>query len=69
MWSKLSEELDRSCEDIQNELSLIIKRRNQIAHESDYDPSVGMKRDITEEDLKRARNFLTSFVERVDTWI
>ena len=69
IWKRLSEEMGRPCDDIQRELNIIMKRRNQIAHESDYDYSINMKRDITLEDLTSARSFLTNIVKTIDTWI
>lgn len=36
IWSKIGNELGRSAEDVKNTLALIVKRRNKIAHESDW---------------------------------
>ena len=36
IWSKIGNELGRRAEDVKNTLALIVKRRNKIAHESDW---------------------------------
>lgn len=41
-WVKIGKEIGRESTDIQNQLSLIIDRRNKIAHESDINPSLGI---------------------------
>ncbi|MBQ8066573.1 MAG: hypothetical protein IJ200_13080 [Prevotella sp.] len=69
IWKRLSEELGLSCDSIKTELSLIIRRRNQIAHESDIDYDTGEKREMLLDDVARARKFLTMIVEQIDTWL
>lgn len=42
VWMKIGNALGKESTDIQNQLSLIISRRNQIAHESDINPTLGI---------------------------
>lgn len=41
VWVKIANNVGRAAEDIQEELKLIIERRDRIAHEGDIDPSAG----------------------------
>lgn len=66
VWRYLGEEMEMTCDDIKMGLSLIIRRRNQIAHESDMNYETNTKRDIKPEDLDSARNFLTRIVRAID---
>lgn len=43
LWTKLSPAMALPASDIKNKLSLIVDRRNKIAHESDYNPTTGAK--------------------------
>lgn len=36
IWSRIGSKLDRNADDIKNTLALIVKRRNKIAYESDW---------------------------------
>lgn len=42
LWVKIGAELNLQSTDLQNELTLIVQRRNQIAHESDINPELGI---------------------------
>ena len=44
---------------LEQELSLIVERRNQIAHEGDIDPVTNIKRDITKQQAEDAVNFIS----------
>jgi len=39
LWQEVAENLQQSPQDIKQSLDLIVNRRNQIAHESDMDPT------------------------------
>lgn len=43
-----------------------LRRRNQIAHEADYDPIRATKRDLSKEDMASTLAFVTAVVEAVD---
>lgn len=62
IWSKLSSSLAMSAEDIKTKLDLIVRRRNQIAHESDYNPSTGEQRDIDKNEVQDTKDFICTFV-------
>ncbi|HBR00957.1 MULTISPECIES: HEPN domain-containing protein [unclassified Roseofilum] len=42
LWDEVSVKLGRSAKDVKQQLSLIVDRRNKIAHEADIDPSFGI---------------------------
>lgn len=43
---------------LEQKLTLLVDRRNQIAHEGDIDPSTNMKRDITKQEALEAIQFI-----------
>lgn len=45
---------------LEQELSLIVQRRNQIAHEGDIDAVTNLKRDITKQQAEDAVNFISN---------
>ena len=45
---------------LEQKLTLIVDRRNQIAHEGDIEPSTNSKRDITKPQAENAINFITA---------
>lgn len=65
IWSKLSSSLAINAEDIKTKLDLIVRRRNQIAHESDYNPSTGHQRDIDKNEIKDTKVFICDFVNAI----
>lgn len=42
IWVKVGAKINLQSADIQKQLSLIVERRNQIAHESDINPTLGI---------------------------
>lgn len=69
VWRNASTILGDTPEHVRNQLALIVKRRNQIAHESDIDPSTGMLRNINLQTVIDCRGFLEKLVESIDTQI
>ena len=65
IWSKLSSSLAVNAEDIKTKLDLIVRRRNQIAHESDYNPSTGHQRGINKNEIKDIKVFICDFVNAI----
>ena len=65
IWSKLSPSLAMGAEDIKTKLDLIVRRRNQIAHESDYNPSTGLQRDIDKNEVQDTKDFICAFVKAI----
>ncbi|MDR5907588.1 HEPN domain-containing protein [Franzmannia qiaohouensis] len=71
-WRKVSAEMPNnpSPGDVQDELTKIAKRRNQIVHESDLILKTSAKeisqRDITRADAENAIDWVTSFVQALD---
>lgn len=50
-----------TAEHIRDQLALIVKRRNQIAHESDIDPSTSMLRNIDLQTVNDCRDFYSAW--------
>ena len=69
IWSSLSPGMRMNADDIKLQLSLIVKRRNQIAHEADLDPTTGEYRIIENSDVYICRDFLSRLVIQIDTLI
>lgn len=69
VWSKISSITGKPADDIKKRLSLIINRRNKIAHEADIDFISGEKTTITLIEVKECREFVKMFVEVLDTII
>ena len=65
IWQKTSELMDIKAKDIQDELSLIIDRRNKIAHEADYDALTGTKIPIDQQNINDVIQFIEKFCESI----
>lgn len=65
IWTKLSPLMGIPAEDIKNKISLIVRRRNQIAHESDINPATMLRYPITKADADDVVDFLDKFVNSV----
>ena len=65
IWSKLSSKLTMRPDDIKTKLDLIVRRRNQIAHESDYNPSTGGQRDINKDELDKTKSFILHLIDAI----
>ena len=69
IWRKSKSVFNDTGEHIKDQLSLIIKRRNQIAHESDIDFLSGELRTIDSQTVDECRNFITKLVTSIDLQI
>ena len=69
IWRKSESVFNDTGEHIKDQLSLIIKRRNQIAHESDIDFLSGELRTIDSQTVDECRNFITKLVTSIDLQI
>ena len=69
IWKKSESVFNDTGEHIKDQLSLIIKRRNQIAHESDIDFLSGELRTIDSQTVDECRNFITKLVISIDLQI
>jgi len=70
LWKEVSINMGRlakDAEDIKNQLSLIVDRRNKIAHEADIDPSypIGDRWPIDELLVNEAVDFIEQVVESI----
>ena len=66
LWAEVSKIVGVDQQDIEGTLGLIVIRRNQIAHESDIDPSYPHRRwPIDEQTLNEAVNFIEQIAEAV----
>lgn len=66
IWTKVSGSLLIPPEDIKKKLNLIVRRRNKIAHEADYDCITNSKTPIEIIDVEDTRNFIVSLVNTID---
>jgi hypothetical protein len=67
LWDEIAIKLGRPAKDIKQELSLIVERRNKIAHEADIAPSlnIGDRWNINELLVNDAVNFIKQVVESI----
>jgi hypothetical protein len=66
IWSKIAPNLNQSPEDIKRRLSLIVNRRNKIAHESDINFLYGTKEYIDRTIVADIIDFLRKLVNEID---
>ncbi|WP_232023722.1 HEPN domain-containing protein [Microcystis viridis] len=67
MWAEVAGQLNKPAKDIKSQLSAIVERRNQIAHEADIDPSygIGSRWNIDENMVNDAVTFIEQLVENI----
>lgn len=59
LWETVGAAMGRAAADVKSELSLIVDRRNKIAHEADADPTLpGTRWPISQADVDKAVNFI-----------
>lgn len=66
IWQAIGTKLSKSGQDIKDELALLVKRRNMIAHESDIDKITGEYKAIEVETVSRCKLFFCDLVEALD---
>lgn len=69
IWSTISPLFPLTSEQLRTTLSLIVLRRNQIAHEADIDKMTGQYRNIDIQTVEDCKEFLTKFVSAIDSLI
>lgn len=69
IWNRVGDELDSNGQNIKDQLSLIVKRRNQIAHESDWDSVNNSYLPISQDDVLGCLEFIRKLVKAIDTVI
>lgn len=62
IWNQLSTSMHMPAADIRNQLSIIVQRRNKIAHESDLNVLGSALNSISENDVKVVIDFITKLV-------
>jgi hypothetical protein len=67
LWEEVAQKLGRSAKDVKQQLSVIVDRRNKIAHEADIDPTynIGSRWNIDEILVSDAVNFVEQVVESI----
>ncbi len=67
LWEEVSTNMGRPAKNIKQQLSLIVDRRNKIAHEADIDPtlSIGNRWPIDELLVNEAVDFIEQLVESI----
>lgn len=66
IWSSISKGFNDTATNIKKSLSIMVKRRNQIAHESDMEASTAMARSISPQDVEDCRRFIGKLVSEID---
>ncbi len=69
IWTNLSPRMGDTPNNIKNRLDVIVLRRNQIAHEADFDFSMTSLRPITITDINECRAFIENMVSIIDSMI
>lgn len=62
VWTCVSPKMGKPAQDIKKELGNIVRRRNQISHESDINPATMKKFAITESDSVEIVTFLDNLI-------
>jgi hypothetical protein len=67
LWQDVGKSWGRPHQEIKKQLSLIVERRNKIAHEADINPTyeIGTRWEINEELVLEAVDFLQKLVETI----
>jgi len=67
LWEEVASKLNKPAKDIKSQLSIIVDRRNKIAHEADIDPSygIGSRWNIDENLVNDAVTFIEQLVENI----
>ena len=66
-WNRLASIMKIDGDVLQGKLKLIVQRRNQIVHESDFDEIAMNKRAISENDVQSSIVFIENFILAFDT--
>lgn len=67
VWSRISPVIGMPASDIKSQLSLIVRRRNKIAHESDYDHLTASLITISKADADDVVEFIDKLVRAINT--
>lgn len=65
-WNRLASIMEIDSDVLQGKLKLIVQRRNQIVHESDFDEIAMNKRAISENDVQISIVFIETFISAFD---
>ena len=67
LWDEVANKMGRTAKDVKQQISLIVDRRNKIAHEADIDPSLGLgsRWNIDESMVNDAVDFIEQVVESI----
>lgn len=67
LWEEVAKVMGRSAQDVKQQLSIIVDRRNKIAHEADIDPTLGLgnRWGINESLVNDAVDFIEQVVESI----
>ena len=65
LWKEVAKHLGKTSDDVKQQLTLIVNRRNQIAHEADIDPSFGTRWPIDEILVNESVGFIEQLAETI----
>ncbi len=68
LWDEVANKMNKPAKDIKQQLTLIVDRRNKIAHEADIDPTynLGNRCPINEILVDEAVDFIEQMVDNID---
>lgn len=69
IWSNCAVTMGCTAEDVKRKLNLIVRRRNQIAHESDYNPVTGDQFPIDKTQVENTILFIADLVNAIKTMV
>lgn len=69
IWSNCAVMMGCTAEDVKRKLNLIVRRRNQIAHESDYNPVTGDQFPIDKTQVENTILFIVDLVNAIKTMV
>ncbi|UCI24850.1 HEPN domain-containing protein [Mesorhizobium sp. B2-8-5] len=70
LWDEVGFAMEKPAKDVRDRLTLIVDRRNKVAHEADLDPTYPNTRwPIKSSDVADTLNFLTDMVRAIDSLI
>lgn len=67
IWTQLSEKMSMNADEIKRTLSLIVNRRNKIAHESDWNKLTNTYENIEIDDVILCRDFINKLVYAINS--
>lgn len=65
LWTQVAPRMGMTSTNVKNKLSIVVRRRNQIAHESDIEPTTGSQRILYKTDVDDVISFISDLVNSI----